>query len=69
MWLAERIQSSDENKALQNSITARFTGKLILGGLAALRYRFSVPHDLASIHEEKALLSVRKYPFPELIPY
>src|SRR5271157_3133236 len=32
---------------LQNSITARFTGKLVLGP-AALCWRFSVPHEMPS---------------------
>ena len=34
-------------KTLQNSITARFTGKLVLGP-AALCWRFSVPHEMPS---------------------
>jgi len=50
-----------------------FYGKTGTGGPAALLYRFSVPNLIRCLrtlfNEETALLSVRKFPFPELTPF
>jgi hypothetical protein len=60
----------NEKKNASDSITARFTGKLVLrnplfctGGSPFLMRCLR-----ALFHEETAFLSVRKIPFPELTP-
>ena len=53
-----------------DSITARFTGKLVLGDplLCFTGSAFLMRCLRTAAHEETALLSVCKFPFPELTP-
>jgi hypothetical protein len=55
-------------ETLQNSITARFTGPLVLEDplLCGVGLAFPMRCLRGLFHEEIALLSVHKFPFPEL---
>ena len=58
-------------ETLQNSITARFTGPLVLEDplLCGVGLVFPMRCLRSLFHEEIALLSVHKFPLPELTPF